>query len=118
MLDAITFSEKDLQDAKEICVLHNRKIPAIKEIRAKLNLGLREAKQLMDDVWESVGHPEHVDYDFLDRVAASPIEAHTYSLRIEGLNLRIIGRPSGGSRSIKVSKKQVQELKDFGVPST
>lgn len=117
MIDAITFSEKDLQDAKEICGQHNRKIPAIKEIRAKLNLGLREAKQLMDDFWETVDHPEHVDYDFLDRVAAKPVEAHAYSLRIEGLNLRIIGRPSGGSRAIKLSKKTIQELKDFGVPS-
>lgn len=61
-------------------------------------------------------HPEHVDYDFLDRVATKPVEAHTYTLRIEGSSLRIIGRPSGGSRSIKVSKKSIEELKKFGIP--
>ncbi len=117
-MDDITFSATDINIAKQICSLHNRQLPAIKELRAKLNLGLREAKNLLDDIWSTVEHPEHVEYDYLDRVDAKPVVAHSYSLRMEAPYLYIAGRPSSGIVTIKLNKANVQKLKDFGISST
>ena len=110
---ALTFSEKDIQQGKEISSIHNRKIAAIKEIRAKMLIGLREAKDLVDSVWDSVEHPLNVEYDGLDRLDRKLV---IKSVRIEKGFLSIC-RSDGEVRSVKISKKIVQELKDFGVPS-
>lgn len=107
------FHETDINTAKEICALHSRPIPAIKEIRAKLDLGLYEAKQLLDQVWDTVEHPVHVEYDGLDRCIR---KVRLDSIRIEGGKLRI-GRSDGEVMEVVLSKKTIQALKEFGVPS-
>lgn len=107
----VTFSDKDISDAKEICTLHNRHIPAIKEIRAKLDLGLYEAKQLTDQVWSTVEHPLNVEYDGLDR-----LERKVKLESIECDKLRI-SRSDGEIMELPLSKKTIKALRDFGVPS-
>lgn len=67
-MDDFACSEEDIRIAKEICALHNRQLPAIKELRAKLNLSLSEACHLSHDLWNTVDHPENVEYNGLDRV--------------------------------------------------
>lgn len=115
MFDGTTFSAQDIKDAKEIVSLHNRQLPAIKEIRAKMELGIREAKRLVDYVWNNVDHPENVEYNGLDRVQVQ-VNLYIRSVLIDGSNLKVI-RSDSESRSIKISKKAIQELRDFGVAS-
>lgn len=67
-----TWDDETLTQAKEICSRHNRLIPAIKELRPAFSLGLKEAKDLAEEVWNQVEHPEHVDYPAYDREPSAP----------------------------------------------
>jgi hypothetical protein len=109
----LSFSEQDIADAKKISSSHNLKIPSIKELRAKLDLGLREAKELNDLVWDTVEHPSEVKYNGLDRI--QPARITIQSVKIERSNLCFY-RSDGEFHFIPLSKKTIKGLKDFGVP--
>lgn len=105
-------TQETLSAAREICTLHNKQIPAIKEIRAKTGLGLYEAKQLLDQVWSTVQHPLNVEYEYLDRKSVKLV---INSLHIKGSRL-CLSRSDGLSKFVRLSKKSIQDLTDFGVP--